>query len=111
MREVGRASRGDADVIVVGGGIAGLGAALALRDQDLTPLVLEAGDRVGGRLTTDRVGGYAIDTGVTLLGNRFARMRALARRFGLAPAAAPFSLAVREDGEVRRYRARRFLDL
>jgi protoporphyrinogen/coproporphyrinogen III oxidase len=57
------------------------------------------------------VGGYAIDTGVTLLGNRFARMRALARRLGLAPAAVPFSLAVREGDDVRRYRARRFLDL
>ena len=62
-------------------------------------------------MTTDRVGGYAIDTGVTLLGNRFARMRALARRLGLAPAAVPFSLAVREGDDVRRYRARRFLDL
>jgi oxygen-dependent protoporphyrinogen oxidase len=106
-----REARRDADVIVVGGGIAGLGAALALRDRGLAPLVLEADGRVGGRMTTDRVGGYAIDTGVTLLGNRFARMRALARRFGLAPAPAPFSLAVRDGGDVRRYRARRFLDL
>ena len=111
MCEVRRTSSRDADVIVVGGGIAGLGAALALRDRGLAPLVLEAGGRVGGRMTTDRVGGYAIDTGVTLLGNRFARMRALARRFGLAPAAVPFSLAVREGDDVRRYRARRFLDL
>jgi len=100
-----------AEVVVVGGGIAGLGAALALRDRGLAPLVLEAGGRVGGRMTTDRIGGYAIDTGVTLLGNRFGRMRALARRFGLRPAAAPFSLAVREGGDLRRYRARRFLDL
>src|SRR4051812_41895984 len=111
MREVRRASNGDADVLVVGGGIAGLGAALALRDRGLAPLVLEAGARVGGRMTTDRVGRYAIDTGVTLLGNRFARMRALARRYGLSPAAVPFSLAVREGDDVRRYRARRFLDL
>src|SRR5262245_33482048 len=106
-----RASGGDADVVVVGGGIAGLGAALALRDRGLTPLVLEAGGRVGGRMTTDRVGGYAIDTGVTLLGNRFGRMRAIARRLGLPLAAVPFSLAVREGDDVRRYRARRFLDL
>jgi oxygen-dependent protoporphyrinogen oxidase len=111
MGEGRGASGRDADVIVVGGGIAGLGAALALRDSGLAPLVLEACRRVGGRMTTDRVGGYAIDTGVTLLGNRFAGMRALARRFGLAPARVPFSLAVREAGDVRRYRARRFFDL
>jgi protoporphyrinogen/coproporphyrinogen III oxidase len=111
MFDKGRTAGRDADVIVVGGGIAGLGAALALRDRGLAPLVLEAGGRVGGRMTTDRVGGYAIDTGVTLLGNRFARMLALARRFDLAPAAVPFSLAVRESFGVRRYRARRFLDL
>jgi oxygen-dependent protoporphyrinogen oxidase len=111
MCERRRASGRDADVIVVGGGIAGLGAALALRDRGLAPLVLEAGERVGGRMTTDRVGGYAIDTGVTLLGNRFGRMRALVRRLRLPLAAAPFSLAVREGNDVRRYRARRFLDL
>ena len=111
MRDGRPATERDADVIVVGGGIAGLGAALALRDRGLAPLVLEAGERVGGRMTTDRVGGYAIDTGVTLLGNRFGRMRALARRLGLPRAAVPFSLAVREGNDVRRYRARRFFDL
>lgn len=36
------------DVVVVGGGVAGLTAAYALRDRDV--VVLEAADRVGGRL-------------------------------------------------------------
>lgn len=62
---------GDADVIVIGGGIAGLGAAVRLKDRGLEPLVLEAEPRVGGRMTTDRVNGFVVDRGVTLFGNGF----------------------------------------
>jgi protoporphyrinogen/coproporphyrinogen III oxidase len=39
------------DVVVVGGGIAGLAAAFALRDRDV--VVLEAADRVGGRIYSE----------------------------------------------------------
>jgi protoporphyrinogen/coproporphyrinogen III oxidase len=101
----------DADVIVIGGGIAGLAAGLRLVDRGLAPLVLEAAPRVGGRMTTDRVGGYAIDTGVTLLGNRYAAMRGLVARLGLRAASVPFSLGVDDDARVHRYRARRPFDL
>jgi len=80
-----RSAGGDADVIVVGGGIAGLGAAVRLKDRGLEPLVLEAEARVGGRMTTDRVNGFVIDRGVTLFGNGFASMRALVRRLELSP--------------------------
>ena len=40
------------DVIIVGGGIAGLAAALRFQDRGLKPLVLESEPRVGGRMTT-----------------------------------------------------------
>ncbi len=99
------------DVVIVGGGIAGLAAGLRLKDRGFTPLVLEAAHRVGGRMTTDRVNGYAIDTGVTLLGNRYRAMRALVRRLALPAAPVPFSLAIRDDGGCRRYRAQRALDV
>src|SRR5918997_4495403 len=99
------------DVIVIGGGIAGLGAALRLQDLGLRPLVLESGPRVGGRMTTDRVEGFRIDRGVTLLGKRFKHMRRLARRVGLGPLMRPVGFALglqdEEGGACRSYRAQR----
>lgn len=49
------------DVVIVGGGIAGLTAAVRLRD--LLPLVLEAEDRVGGRIFSRRRGDLALSVG------------------------------------------------
>jgi monoamine oxidase len=42
------------DVIVVGAGVAGLAAARRLHDAGRAPLVLEARDRIGGRILSDR---------------------------------------------------------
>jgi monoamine oxidase len=42
------------DVLVVGAGVAGLAAARALKKQNRSVLVLEARDRIGGRVWTDR---------------------------------------------------------
>ena len=53
------------DVLVVGGGIAGLSAAWELRDRDV--LLLEAGDRLGGRLRSERRGEYWLNYGAHLL--------------------------------------------
>lgn len=104
---------GDADVIVIGGGIAGLGAAIRLKDRGLEPLVLEAESRVGGRMTTDRVSGFVIDRGVTLFGNGFRSMRALVKRLGLASLTCPgsFSVGIQDAAGVRGYRGGRFQDL
>lgn len=104
---------GDAHVIVIGGGIAGLGAALRLKDRGLEPLVLEAESRVGGRMTTDRVNGFIIDRGVTLLGKGFVSMRALVKRLGLSALACSsnFSVAIEGPGGPRGYRGVHFEDL
>jgi phytoene dehydrogenase-like protein len=45
------------DVVVVGAGLAGLHAARILRDRGLEVTVLEASDRVGGRIATDVIDG------------------------------------------------------
>ncbi|MFG2940350.1 flavin monoamine oxidase family protein [Streptomyces sp. NPDC048282] len=50
-------------VIVVGAGIAGLTAANALRNAGVDVVVLEARDRIGGRLWSTRVGGVTVDLG------------------------------------------------
>ena len=58
----------DVDVAVVGAGLAGLTAARELRRGGRTPRVLEASDRVGGRVTSDVLpGGFVLDRGFQVL--------------------------------------------
>lgn len=53
------------DTIVVGAGIAGLTAARLLTDAGRRVVVLEARDRIGGRVWTDRSDGYVTDRGAS----------------------------------------------
>ncbi|GAA5025687.1 flavin monoamine oxidase family protein [Microbacterium fluvii] len=51
------------DVVIVGAGAAGLTAASQLKKAGLSVLVLEARDRVGGRLWTDEIDGAMLEIG------------------------------------------------
>ena len=51
------------EVIIVGAGLAGLSAARRLDAAGVDCLVLDAADRVGGRVATDNVGGFMLDRG------------------------------------------------
>ena len=52
-------------VVVVGAGIAGLAAAQRLKEKGFSVIVLEAQEKVGGRLRTDRTLGVAFDEGAS----------------------------------------------
>lgn len=50
-------------VIVIGGGLAGLAAAIRLQADNIPFLLLEASDAVGGRVRSDVVDGFILDRG------------------------------------------------
>jgi len=56
-----------AEVIVVGGGLAGLCCALGLQEKGIPFLLLEASDGIGGRVRTDRMEGFLLDRGFQVL--------------------------------------------
>jgi monoamine oxidase len=53
----------DVDVVIVGGGAAGIGAARQLSTSRLSTLLLEAGPHPGGRAHTQRLEGLSLDLG------------------------------------------------
>lgn len=63
------------DAVVVGAGLAGLHAAHLLEAQGLKVQVVEASDRVGGRLRTHRMEGYRADVGGQEVGPNYRRIR------------------------------------
>ena len=68
------------DVVVIGAGLAGLTAAHALQAQGLDVLVLEAQERVGGRVHSMRQLGGVGEAGGTYIGAGYARVIAAASR-------------------------------
>lgn len=92
------------DVAVVGAGISGLAAAYELQRAGLSVTVLEASDRPGGVIATDRFDGWVIDTGPDSLLVQKPAAIALCRELGIADrlvsTMTPRTAYVLRDGEL-----------
>ena len=111
MTPLGRGSRAaqshEVDVAVVGAGMAGLAAATELQRRGASFMVLEARDRVGGRLqSVELQPGLFIDVGGQWVGPTQDRLYALAREHGarIFPTWTAGENVVEMDGRLTRYR-------
>jgi len=57
----------DCKIHIIGGGVSGLIAARVLEKKGFNPIILEASERVGGRIKTDIIKGYQLDHGFQVL--------------------------------------------
>ena len=57
----------DYKIHIIGAGVSGLIAARVLEDEGYSPVIIEATDRVGGRVKTDLIEGYQLDHGFQVL--------------------------------------------
>ncbi len=91
----GSGKKFDADVIVLGAGMAGLAAARVLAEAGKYVLVLEARDRVGGRVYTERTAsGVLVEHGAEFIHGRVDELWSLIEEAGVE--------AVERDGELLR---------
>ena len=97
----------EVDVVVIGAGLAGLVAARDLVAAGASVVVLEARDRVGGRLLNQPIGdGKVVEVGGQWLGPTQHRMLALARSVGVEtfPTYVTGENLIELEGELARYR-------
>lgn len=71
------------NVAVVGAGIAGLTAGYYLKKYGYTVTVFEASNRVGGRMTTDRINDCLIDRGAQFLSSDYSTLLPLIHELGM----------------------------
>ncbi|MBK7316068.1 FAD-dependent oxidoreductase [Candidatus Villigracilis affinis] len=74
----------EAEVLVLGAGISGLAAARTLADKGVSVILLEARNRIGGRMWTDTSLGLPLDLGASWIhGVKGNPITALAKQFGV----------------------------
>ncbi|MEP7192868.1 MAG: NAD(P)/FAD-dependent oxidoreductase, partial [Actinomycetota bacterium] len=91
----------DADVLVVGAGLAGLRCAVALTELGREVVVLEASDVVGGRVRTDVVNGFQCDRGFQVLNPAYPAVRRWVDLDALALQSFGAGVMVRRDDGLR----------
>lgn len=92
-----------ADVVIVGAGVAGLSAAHRLNSAGVTTAVLEAAPYVGGRMTTEKVDGFRLDRVGQLLSTSYPELRLTPGLDALA--LRPFAPGVLVHADGRTHRA------
>jgi phytoene dehydrogenase-like protein len=80
----GESQMSKAQVLVVGGGLAGLAAATGLRDAGCSVRVVERAAAAGGRVRGEELEGFRLDAAPFLVSAREQRLRSLIERAGLA---------------------------
>ncbi|MFJ9152731.1 NAD(P)/FAD-dependent oxidoreductase [Streptomyces sp. NPDC102270] len=91
-----------ADVVIVGAGVAGLSAAHRLTSQGVTVAVVEAAPCVGGRMSTEKVDGFRLDRIGQLLSTAYPELRLTPGLDGLV--LRPFAPGVLLHGDGRHHR-------
>src|SRR5215213_7274153 len=97
----------DADLVVVGAGLAGLSAARVAAAAGASVVVVEARDRVGGRVLNEDIGGgNVVEVGAQWIGPTQDRLAALAGEFGIEtfPTYGEGQNVIEYGGRLRRYR-------
>lgn len=89
-------------VVIIGGGMAGMGAAHELKKQGVGHLLLEASPRVGGRVLTEAVDGFRIDAGANLFLDSYGTVLETARELGVAVTRSrePLNGGIYRDGRI-----------
>jgi len=82
------------EIIIIGGGVAGLTAALHLAERGLSPMILEAGQKVGGRLASGEdilvdQRRFPIEHGVHGVWSSYVNFKAMLARHDILPALVP----------------------
>ena len=90
----------DSDVIVIGAGLAGLRAARELTAAGRSVVVLEAADRVGGRVATEEVDGFLLDRGFQLVNPAYSEVRDAVDLAALDVQPFQRGVAVRDGGDL-----------
>jgi protoporphyrinogen oxidase len=57
----------DRKIVIIGGGVSGLVAAIHCEKAGYAPTIVEAADRVGGRIKTDHKNGFVLDRGFQVM--------------------------------------------
>lgn len=76
-------ARAEPRVIVVGAGLAGMGAAYMLRKRGFEVAVLEAAARPGGRIFAQEVDGFRLDIGANIFFETYRAVREMAKELGV----------------------------